>query len=99
MSHPRMPLEGSRDPQGLAVPWPDSQLPADQLNSLEQLLESFGQTPPIVSALADGLADLRSQRHEMDADCKQRFDALWDVVVTHAMQARFAKATAERRRQ
>ena len=99
MSHPRLPLEGTSAPAGPAEPWPDSQLPADQLNSLEQLLESFGQTPPIVEAVAEGLAELRSQRPAFDADCRQRFDALWDVVVMHAMQARFVKATAARQRQ
>jgi len=93
-----MPLEGSSALQGPVTTWPDSELPADQLNSLEQLLESFGQTPPIVRALADGLAELRGQRQDFDADCKQRFDALWDVVVMHAMQARFAKAVSNRRR-
>jgi hypothetical protein len=99
MSHPRLPLEGISAAYGPAEPWPDSQLPSDQLNSLEQLLESFGQTPPIMGAVAEGLAELRSQRQDFDADCRQRFDALWDIVLMHAMHTRFEKAAASRRRQ
>jgi hypothetical protein len=97
MSHPRKPLENTAL-LGPVTTWPDSDLPSDQLNSLEQLLESFGQTPPIVGAVAEGLAELRSQRQDFDDDCKQRFDALWDVVLMHTMQSRFPKATGPFRR-
>lgn len=97
MSHPRMPLDSTAPPQGPVTTWPDSDLPADQLNSLEQLLESFGQTPPILGAVAEGLAELRSQRQDFDADCKQRFDALWDVVLMHTMQSPKAAGPFRRR--
>lgn len=97
MTHPLPAVPSSTGSTPPADAWPDSELPSDQLNSLEQLLESFGQTPAIVQALAEGLADLRGVRQDMDASCKQRFDALWDVVVLHTAHAGVMRELARRR--
>ncbi|MEK8034355.1 hypothetical protein AACH06_26305 [Ideonella sp. DXS29W] len=97
MIHPRATVPSGTGSTQPADVWPDSELPADQLNSLEQLLESFGQTPAIVQALAEGLADLRGVRQDMDASFQQRFDALWDVVVLHTAHAGVMRESARRR--
>lgn len=69
----------------------------DQLNTLEQLIESFGATPEIVKALADGLAELQAEQARLTADDKRRMEALWRIVARHALAVRFAPATRRQR--
>lgn len=61
----------------------------DQLNTLEQLIESFGATPEIVKALADGLAELQAEQDRLTPDDTHRMQALWGVVARHADDVRF----------
>lgn len=56
----------------------------DQLHSLEQLVESFGETTEIVQAVADQLFELREYRAEFDSEGRQRFEWLWRIVSRHA---------------
>jgi hypothetical protein len=62
---------------------------ADQLNLLEQLVESFGTTPEIVRALIDGLTELQAKQALLTPDDVRRMDALWRVVGKHAVSVQF----------
>jgi hypothetical protein len=62
---------------------------ADQLNTLEQLIESFGTTPEIVKALADGLAEMQTETGRLSADDTRRIEALWRVVARYAVAVQF----------
>ncbi len=69
---------------------------ADQLNTLEQLVESFGATPEIVRALADGLTELQSGQSHLTADDVRRVEALWRVVAKHAVSVQFTPVKKRR---
>ena len=69
---------------------------ADQLNTLEQLVESFGATPEIVKALTDGLAELQAERARLTGDDLERIEALWRIVTRHAVSVEFAPAKKRR---
>jgi len=69
---------------------------ADQLNTLEQLIESFGATPEIVKALTDGLAELQAEPARLTADDVRRVEALWLVAAQHAVSVQFTPVKKRR---
>lgn len=69
---------------------------ADQLNTLEQLIESFEPTPEIIKALADGLAELQAEQARLTADDVRRIEALWRIVARHAVSVQFTPVKRRR---
>ncbi|WP_374562889.1 hypothetical protein [Ideonella sp.] len=89
MSLLRHPIQGHATlprPDRLHVEPPEI---ADRLNTLEQLVESFGPTPEIITALTDGLAELQAEQDHLTHDDTHRMQSLWGVVARHADDVRF----------
>lgn len=96
MSLLRHPFPGHATPPRHDSLQGEDQEIADQLNTLEQLVESFGATPEIVMALTDGLAELKSEQARLTGDDMERIEALWRIVARHAVSVQFTPVKKRR---
>jgi hypothetical protein len=62
--------------------------PADHVDSLEKLLEAWGETPDTLIALLEGIAQVRSCGVPLETDIEARVVALEERIRKHSLKAK-----------